>query len=160
MADFAASLRDGLTLAASSVAGDHRFGRAARDAAGDVLLESDLIPTMQAAVSLLLRLEEQEAAAKAAAERLKAALVEALDATTGSIKAGIHTASVVNGRPSAVITDDAAIPAEYMETPPPRPDKARIARALANGIAVPGAVLRNGAPYLRIATNVQKDNAA
>ena len=158
---YAVELRDALTLAASIVQGDKRIGRISRDAAADVMLEGDILPTMQAAVSLIIALEDEAQAAEAAAKRARAALRDALEGTTGAVRAGIHTAHVRAGSASVIVTDETLIPAEYMRQPPPAPDKAAIARALKAGEAVPGAVLRNGEPGLtiRLAEN-QKEHAA
>lgn len=152
---FAAELRDAMTLAASIVSGDHRMGRAARDAAADVMLEDDLILTATAMVPLILALEEQEAVAKDNAAKARAALCAALEATTGRVKAGIHTATTSAGKASVTVTDDAAIPPSFMRQPPPQPDKAAILAAIKAGATVPGVVLRNGAPSLRITTNAK-----
>jgi hypothetical protein len=161
MSDFARQLRDGLTQVALSVRRDARMGGAARRVAKKMQREPDLMAAMSATVALILALEEAEAAAKAAQERARAALVEALDSTSGSIRAGIHTASVRKGSASVVITDDAAIPPEYMRQPAPVADKAAIAKALKDGREVPGAVLRNGAPGLTIrVTHQDKEKAA
>jgi hypothetical protein len=146
---YAAQLRDALTLAASIAQGDTRLGRVARDAAADVMLESDIMPTMQAAVSLIVALEDEAQAAEKAAQRARLALRDALEATTGSIRAGVHTASVRRGSAAVIVTDPDLIPAEYMRQPPPQPDKHAIAKAMKSG-PVPGAVLRNGEPGLTI----------
>lgn len=156
---FRDEIRDAMTLAASTCAGDVRMGRTVRDYAADVMLEADIIACMSASVSLILALEEQQDATKAAIERARDALRDALEATTGQVRAGAHTASTSAGPASVVITDDAAIPPRFMEQPPPRADKAAIARALKAGEVVPGAALRNSQPVLRIRTNV-KDTAA
>lgn len=150
---YATDLRDGLTLAASIVQGDPRIGRRARDAAADLMLESDIIASMQAAVTLIVELEDQAQAAEAAAKRARLALRDALEGTTGTVRAGIHTASIRAGSASVIVTDESAIPAEYMRQPPPAPDKAALARALKNGAQIPGAVLRNGEPGLTIRVN-------
>lgn len=156
---FRDEIRDAMTLAASVVAGDKAMGRTARDAAASVLLEGDLIACMSASVTLILALEEQQDATKAAIERARGALRDALEATTGQVRAGAHTASTSAAPASVVITDDSAIPERFMETPAPRADKAAIARALKAGEAVPGAALRNSPPVLRIRANV-KETAA
>lgn len=150
---YATDLRDGLTLAASIVQGDPRIGRRARDAAADVMLEADILATMQAAVTLIVELEDQAQAAEAAAKRARLALRDALEGTTGTVRAGIHTASIRAGSASVIVTDESAIPTEYMRQPPPAPDKAALARALKNGAQIPGAVLRNGEPGLTIRVN-------
>ena len=162
MSRHAKALRDGLTTAAGTVQGDLRMGRPARDAAADVMLDDDIMGTMQAAVVLILALEEQAEASKRAAERMRAALLAALEGTSGQVRVGIHTATVAKGRAAVAVTDDAAIPAEFMEPQPPRADKAAILKAMKAGATVPGAVLRNGSPTLRIYIHDQdaKDAAA
>lgn len=156
---FATELRDAMTLAASIVSGDTRMGRAARDAAADVMLEDDLILTATAMVPLILALEEIEAVAKDNAGRARAALCAALEATTGQVRAGIHTATTTKGRASVTVTDDNAIPQSFMRQPPPQPDKAAILAAIKAGAEVPGVVLRNGAPTLTIRTNARETAA-
>jgi hypothetical protein len=159
---YANELRDNLTLAASIVQGDPRLGRRARDAAADVMLEEDILSTMQAMVTLIVELEDQAQAAEAAAKRARLALRDALEGTTGAVRAGIHTASVRAGSASVIVTDERAIPDEYMRCPPPQPDKAAIAKALKAGEQIPGAVLRNAEPSLTIRINDRdvKDHAA
>lgn len=52
--------------------------------------------------------------------------------------------AVKKNPPSVVIDEDAELPAQFMKTPeppPPRPDKAAIAKALKAGEVVPGAYL-------------------
>lgn len=61
------------------------------------------------------------------------------------------TLSVSAGRPKLIITDLAAIPAEFTETvTETRPDKAAIKEALQTGKAVDGAILSNAEPVLSI----------
>lgn len=155
MSKHARTLRDGLTTAAGIVQSDARMGRPARDAAADVMLDDDIIGTMQAAVALILALEEQAQACKANAELARSALLAALEGTTGQVVAGIHTASVSRGKAAVAITDDALIPAEFLRQPPPVADKAALLKAMKGGAHVPGAVLRNGAPHLTIRVNNQ-----
>lgn len=162
MSRHATALRDALTTAAGAVQSDAQISRAARDHAADVMLDPDILASMQASLRLILALEAQAQAAEMHAGRMRAALLNALESTTGRVAAGIHTASVVNGRAAVAITDDAAIPPGFLEQPPPRPDKAAILKALKAGGTVPGVVLRNGAPSLRITVNDKdaKDTAA
>ena len=160
---YALQLRDALTLAASIVQGDRRIGRIARDAAADLMMETDILGSMQAAVSLIIALEDEAQAAEAAAKRARLALRDALEATTGSVRAGVHTAHVRAGSASVIVTDETQIPAEYWRTPAPTVDKAALAKALKDGAQIPGAVLRNSEPGLtiRIADrDLQKDHAA
>jgi len=113
-------------------------------------------------VTLIVELEDQAQAAEAAAKRARLALRDALEGTTGAVRAGIHTASVRAGSASVIVTDERAIPDEYMRCPPPQPDKAAIAKALKAGEQIPGAVLRNAEPSLTIRINDRdvKDHAA
>jgi hypothetical protein len=153
MSKHAARLRDGLTLPAGIVQGDARMGRAARNAAADVMLDDEILGTMQAAVSLILALEEQAETSAHYAKQVRAGLLAALEGTTGQVHAGIHTATVSKGRASVVITDPAAVPHEFLSQPAPQPDKAIILTEIKAGKTVPGAALRNGAPSLRIYVN-------
>lgn len=59
------------------------------------------------------------------------------------------TATIRQGTPSAVITDDTAIPEDYVRTTR-APDKAAILAALKSGATLPGAELSNGLPSLAI----------
>ncbi len=158
----AQELRDGMTLAASIVAGDNRMGRAARDAAANVMLEPDLMLAAQAMVPLILALEEAEQVAGDLAKQARQALTDTLEATTGQVRAGIHTASTQAGRAAVLVTDEKALPPSFMRHPDPVPDKAAILRAMKAGAEVPGAVLRNGAPTLAIRVNNRdaKEHAA
>jgi hypothetical protein len=155
---FASELCEAMAKVADLVTHDLRMGRMSRDAAAGVLLEEDagdaesVIAVAQAMVPLILALEEAEEVAKDNAGKARAALCAALEATTGRVRAGIHTATTSAGRASVAITDDTAIPAEYMRQPPPQPDKAAILAALKAGEDVPGVLLRNGPPVLRITT--------
>ena len=131
---------------------------AAADAEADLLMASDMLGALRAAAALLMAAEEIEDAAKACAARLRAALAEVM-ADTGATGVDLphHRVSLVDGKASVVIVDEAAIPAEYMEQPPPKPNKARIAAALKAG-PVPGAMLGNPAAHIRI--TAKKDAAA
>ena len=122
------------------------YARALRD----LHAASDLMPGMQAAVSAALAAEAVGKAASAVREATRAALVRCFDETgcPGVMTQG-HTATVVAGRRAVVVTDPDALPAEFLTVP--APDKAAIAKALAAGRTVSGAVLANGAePHLQI----------
>jgi hypothetical protein len=150
---FADELRDAMTLVAGIVTADtHHMPQPMRDAAAEVMLEADLILACQLMVPLIIGLEEVEEVAAAYGKQARAALCAALEATSGRVRVGIHTATTSAGRASVAITDDTAIPAEYMRQPPPQPDKAAILAALKAGEDVPGVLLRNGPPVLRITT--------
>lgn len=158
MSNYAVQLRDRLTIAAASVTGDHRLGQPVRDAAADVMLEADIVPAMQAMVALIVALEDAEDAAKRATEQARAALREALDGTSGSIRTPLFTASVSKPRASVQVIDESVIPADYFETIT-RPDRARLAAALKGGERIPGVELRNGAPILTIRSNIKGEAA-
>ncbi|MDR3533988.1 MAG: siphovirus Gp157 family protein [Rhodopila sp.] len=59
------------------------------------------------------------------------------------------TVSIRAGTPSLVITDEAAIPPEYLRTTV-TPDKAAILADLKQGVVIEGAMLSNGSPSLAI----------
>lgn len=59
------------------------------------------------------------------------------------------TASIAKGRPSVVITDEAAIPDEYMRVSR-APDKSALMENLKVGEIIPGAELSNSPPTLQV----------
>lgn len=61
----------------------------------------------------------------------------------------IATISVVQGKQTCTITDQDALSLEYLKVET-TPRKTEITKALQSGIPVPGAVLSNGAPSLRV----------
>lgn len=61
------------------------------------------------------------------------------------------TASIRAGTPSVIITDEAALPAEYIRITK-APDKAAILADLKQGVVVEGAQLSNGIPSLAVRT--------
>lgn len=61
------------------------------------------------------------------------------------------TVSVAPGRPGVVITDEAALP-DHLVRVKREPDRTKIKEALENGEVVPGAMLNNTLPSLRITT--------
>jgi len=130
--------------------------RAAADADADLLLAGNVLDGLRAAAALLMAVEEIEAAAKACGDRLRAALAEVM-ADTGATSLDLphHRLSLVDGKTAATVTDPAALPAEYMVQPPPRPDLHAIAKALKHG-PVPGAALRNGASHIKISPRQEK----
>lgn len=128
------------------------------DANADLLMAGNVLDGLRAAAALLLAMEQVEADSKATATRLRAALAEVM-ADTGATGVDLphHRVSLVDGKASVVIVDEAAIPAEFMEQPPPKPNKARIAAALKAG-PVPGAMPSNPSPHIRFSP--KKDAAA
>ena len=69
----------------------------------------------------------------------------------GKFKDALVSASVMVGKPGVVITDDAAIPDEYVHTKR-EPKKTLIRDDLLQGVVIPGAELRNPMPYITIRT--------
>lgn len=61
------------------------------------------------------------------------------------------TLTVRSGPPKAIITDEYAIPQDYIRTKS-EPNKSAIRDAMLNGTIVPGAELSNSEPYLMIRT--------
>ena len=103
----------------------------------------DLVPTLQAGISVILACEALAAAATAAERGARLAMAEAMSLGCTTIQVGTHTASLRDAPLSAMVTDLAALPAEYMTTPAPRPDLPAIRKALLRG-PVLGARLSNG----------------
>lgn len=62
------------------------------------------------------------------------------------------TATVRQGSPGVVVTDEAALPDRFVRTKR-TPDKAAIGAALRAGQDVPGAMLKNSAPSLQVRTS-------
>jgi hypothetical protein len=94
--------------------------------------------------SRLERLERQE-------ELMRTALLSAM-ATAGLKKLELPTATITMKAtaPSAVITDEANIPASFWKPQDPKLDKKAILDSLKSKQDVPGAVLSNGPPTLQI----------
>lgn len=103
----------------------------------------DLLPTMQAAIGVILALEAMHTAAKQAEVTARQALAEAMSLGCTTIQAGAHTASLRDAPQTAVVTHLADLPVEFLTTPSPRPDLPAIRKALLKG-QVPGATLSNG----------------
>lgn len=61
------------------------------------------------------------------------------------------TASIARGRPTAIVTDEAALPAEYTRTTV-TPDKAAINEAIKQGVVTPGVEVTNAIPTLQVRT--------
>lgn len=75
------------------------------------------------------------------------AVMDALGETKCVLPHG--TISISAGRPSLVITDETAIPAEYLRTTV-APDKAAILADLKEGVVIEGAEMSNAPPVLTI----------
>lgn len=59
------------------------------------------------------------------------------------------TASIVDGQPGVVITDETALPETFVRVKR-EPNKDAIKDAIKRGIQVPGAAMANGMPYLKV----------
>ena len=66
------------------------------------------------------------------------------------VEAPDFTASLAQGKPKVIITDETALEAAYLFTPAPKPDKTKIAEHLKGGCIVPGATLSNSPPHLTV----------
>lgn len=92
------------------------------------------------------RLDEQKT-------RIKRAIVGAMEALgQQKIELSIATVYTAKGRPSVIITDDTKLPEWALIRQPPKIDRSAIAKALAGGQAVDGAVLSNASTILNIRT--------
>lgn len=84
------------------------------------------------------------------AQQLRGAAYAALDALElKRIELPEATCTIAAGRPSVLITDEAALPDEMFRVER-KPDKTLIGQALRDNRDVPGAVLSNGLPTLQI----------
>ena len=87
---------------------------------------------------------------KRRAEMLRGIGFAAMDALgTARVELPDLTASVATGRPSVVVTDEAAVPDTFIRMTR-APDKTLIAAALKAGETVPGAEMSNAMPVLSI----------
>lgn len=100
-------------------------------------------------------IEKRRKAAEARADRLRAYLLDnMLRAGKKRVDHPMLCVSVKGKAPGVVVFDEAQIPAEFMDTPPPpaaKPAKARIAAAIKEGLDVPGARLGDDTDRLEIA---------
>jgi Siphovirus Gp157 len=109
----------------------------------------DIVLLMAAVDDLSLAAEALAAAAKAVHESADAALTQTMrDTGCTGFATPYHTTSLREGTPSVEILDTAAVPAVFMTTPSPQPDKRAIAKALKANGAVNWARLNPGKPGL------------
>jgi hypothetical protein len=109
----------------------------------------DLIEVYAAVNQLSLAAEALETAAEALHDTADAALVASMVETgCTAFATASHTVSLRDGAPSVLIAKDATVPAKYMSTPQPSPDKAKIRAAIKNGTAINWATLQPGNPFL------------
>ena len=79
----------------------------------------------------------------AAASAMEVAAIKSKETPSGTI-------SLKAVPPSAVITDEAAIPSDYWKAQAPKLDKKAVLAALKDGIKVPGAELGNGGSTVQL----------
>lgn len=99
-----------------------------------------------------LRSRAERLTARAAAKR-EAVLFAMIETGRKKIEAPDCTVSVRATPASVVITDETAIPDDYLKPQPPKVDKAAIRDALKQGASIPGAMLSNGGQSLGIRRN-------
>lgn len=127
--------------------------------------ETDLPAAIEAALDRIAELEQHREAITARMADLaarKARFGENIEALRRSIQSALETVQLrklelpvatISLRavpPSVVITDEAALPVQYMRQPPPVPDKKLIATDLKNGFMIDGAELSNGGQTISI----------
>lgn len=89
------------------------------------------------------------------AERLRDVLIGAMvTADRKSLRLPEATLTVSEPAPTAVVTDEAALPANFLRLVPAKgvPDMRLITETLRRGVSLPGATLKNGAPRLTVRT--------
>jgi len=146
MTDHAARMRP-LLLALAS---DLEMPRSARLASKEAAAAQDVEAVMARAASAIIATESAARVIEDRAKELRAALLDLMIETGApTVATATHTIGYAEAR-RVVVTDAAAIPAEYLHQPPPRPDTAAIGNALRGGASVPGAALTNGSPHLFI----------
>jgi hypothetical protein len=129
------------------------FARHVRDAAGAATYAAgigDLVTAVRAATEALRHLDDAADTIHREREWLATALRDVM-AETGltSVRIPGGTWYLRDAPPRVIVTDESALPPEYIVQPPPRPDHAALRAALRAGREVPGAVLSNGgAPSL------------
>lgn len=132
---------DGETGALDAVARLIRSGREDEASAAGL---KDYINTLTARSE---RLTERAKARKAAA------LSMMQEIGVRKIERPDFTASVIPGPMSVLILDAASLPDwAFKEPPPPIPNKGMIRTLLGEGRSIPGAILSNGEPYLKVLT--------
>ena len=83
----------------------------------------------------------------------KALLVACEQAGVQRLRLSSVTVTVKQIAPSVVVSDSAALPADYLRQPPPEPDLMKIRRALLEGLSIPGATLYNDGSTVQITTS-------
>lgn len=126
------------------------------DANADLLMAADIVSGIRAAGTMLLALEAIEEDSKQTIARIRAALAEVM-AETGATEVALphHTLALVEPKPRPFVSDASALPAEFMVTPPPKPDMDAIKAALKRG-PVAGVTMTNGSAHIRITSRGEK----
>lgn len=105
------------------------------------------------AEALKARIEQMQARRKrleAGAEKMRDICLDVMQrADLPRITADDVTLSVGKGRPKVIVTDQGALPVDYLRVKTiTEPDKEKLADALKAGAQIPGAMLSNAAPVL------------
>lgn len=110
---------------------------------------AELVPGMEATVAVVLAAEAVAKAAGAVEAQARDALMRCIEETGApGVMTHTHTAGVQDSKRAVVITDPVALPRQYWSDP--KPDKDAISKALHAGQDIPGAVLANTKPHLKI----------
>ena len=128
------------------------------DAIIDLEFAPDVLTALKASAHLLMVYEAIAEQAGATCKALRVAMAEVMgDTGATAVDLPHHRVALVDGKPSVIITDPAALPPQYMVQPPPKADTAAILRDLKR-MTIPGATLANTAQHIRISS--KKDAAA
>jgi hypothetical protein len=149
MPDHSIPIRQALQAACRPLVRSVNAPDAVQTQAAIAATQEDLLLALREAGALLVAVENVAQAMAAAGETLRQNLLVAmLEAGAAGVETPHHLISWSRGSPGALVTGKVA--PEFMTTPEPRPDLAKIAKALRGGQTIPGAVLRNAAPHLTV----------
>lgn len=110
---------------------------------------TELVAGMEATVAVVLAAEAVAKAAGVVKDAARDALMRCIEDTGApGVMTHTHTAGVQDSKRAVVITDEAVLPPQYWSKP--TPDKEAISKALHAKQVVPGAVLANTKPHLKI----------
>lgn len=119
------------------------------DAALSEIDECDV--TVDGCAAKLAQIEARKKRAENRRERVRALIEQAmLIASVPSIKLPTATLTVKEVKPRPLVTDEAAIPAEFWRQPDPVLDRKAISEAAKEGRDIPGVTLSNGGTSLQI----------
>jgi hypothetical protein len=137
-----------------ALSGDGDMPRSARTQAADALEATDVEAVLLRAGKALVALESAMVTGEVRAKQLREAILEVMleIGHRGKFIAGDHTIGYSTKRHVRVL-DAGAVPAEYMEQPPPKPNTQALNAALRAGAIIPGAELSNGTPTLFVRSN-------